>query len=189
MRTLLIAASFAAGLGAMALAQDSATNAPRDAVPTRGERQIEWPVGIQSMRDAGAAVFPEGAASRFAGAPIPVLAPTKLDAEQRQAYLDSFRSVKDGFFAVVPGATYDVVVNGTKSYAVAPASAGFEERDTRNYLFEPAENGANVSFQRFGVDFLLQFECKAAVGEGTCVTENEAKGFADNLTVVGGGGR
>lgn len=183
--------------GAAALAAGTAIGvgyAQRADAPgvTRGERVVELPVGIESAAAEAARVYPAGAVDRFAASPIPVLAPPTLSETQRTAFSDSFRAVPDGFFAVIPARGYDVVVNGTITYAIAPELIKVIDRGGARYLYEEGETGVSISFSRYGADYLLQFECTdpARAGEdNNCVDEDTVVATAESLSVIGGGGR
>lgn len=194
-RFAMAAALAAASIASPALAQSS------DPVPTQGVREIDWPVGVASMNAASVRTFGAGVFQRFSQSPIPVLAPAQMDEDDREAFADTFRPLSNGYFAVIHGERYDVIVNGTRSFSVAPAGARVTERDVASEpLFEPAEIGANVSLNRYGVDYLLEFECNEAppLGSSTvvlpmgavpnCVDYDEAMSFANSLVIVGGGG-
>lgn len=176
-----------AALGALALAAAASADDP---TPTKRTRNVEWPAGAQAAADAIAdRVFPAGASSAFADSPIPVLAPQGIESEEARAFLKTYRSVKNGFFATIPGSAYDVVINGTQSFAVAPAAATVVERGDRKYLFEFGEIGAHISFSKFGVDYLVEFNCHETPSlTKSCVTQDEAVAFVDKLQIVGGGG-
>lgn len=176
-----VALAAPAVLAAAACAQDN------DPVPTRGEREVAFPVGIESQVEAAASAFPAEAVAEFAKVPIPVLAPSGMNEEERAFFAETFRARPDGFFAVIQGPTFDVIINGTKRFSVSPELVKRIDRDGFFYLYETAFSGANISFTRFGADYLLEFECRSVASiEQTCLTEEDAVGLADSLIVVGG---
>ncbi|MCG8442729.1 MAG: hypothetical protein MI723_13080 [Caulobacterales bacterium] len=180
--------AFAGVLAALACA--GAPAAAQDVVPEQGERRVQWPVGVESMTATAARVFPAGAGDAFAASPVPVLAPAGLTSADRDAFSNTFGATADGFYAVIPRGAFDVVLNGTVSYVVSPALIKEIPRDGFTYLYEEGDAGTNISFNRFGADYLLEFECRDAINYASdCVTEQEAVELADSLVIVGGGGR
>lgn len=153
-----------------------------DPVPTPGQREVEFPVVAESVADD---FGPD--ASKFADAVVPVLAPASMSTDQASGFADSYRATPDGYFARMAMDSYDVVVNGTRAFAVAPESAGARPRDTSQVLFSETDTGASVTFNRFGADYSIEFVCRGA-GE-TCVTEAQATELVERLVPIGGGGR
>jgi len=92
------------------------------------------------------------------------------------------RIVKDGYFATYHTPRYDVTVNGSsKAYAVggdAPAT------DKAEMKFQTVEAGAQLTFSRYGADYVIDFECREVDSPEGCITEAEAKEFADSLFVA-----
>ena len=165
-------------------------NGGGDPTPTRGTRSVEFPVGIESApREHG---FSDDAAARFAGATVPVLAPVGLSADQVARFADTYRSTPDGYFARVGYDEYDVVMNGTRAYAVAPqASEPITAEEMRDWKVSESETGLSVTFSRYGADYSLDFVCRGAGDEESadCVEEEAAAEMARNLVAVGGGGQ
>lgn len=153
-----------------------------DPTPTRGEREVEFPATTQA--------FTGGDASQFADASVPVLAPAAMSTEQAETFSDSYRTTPDGYFAQMPTDQFDVVVNGTRNFTVAPESAGAQTRDTSDIQFSESDTGLSATFNRFGADYSIDFVCRGGgdVG-GACVDEAEAAEFVNRLVPVGGGGR
>jgi len=172
----------------MALATAAAAPGAGDETPVRGEREVEFPAVAESVTSS---LFPSGAAARFADARVPVLAPASMSRDQAGAFLSSFRPTSDGFFARLGLEDFDVVMNGTRLYAVAPEGAGAPRRDAAGPQFSQTENGMSVSFNRFGADYSIDFVCRGSGGEegSDCVTEAKAAEFVQRLVPVGGDGR
>jgi hypothetical protein len=158
-----------------------------DSTPARGERDVEFPVVAESVANS---LFP-GDGAAFASATVPVLAPSAMSREQASTFVSSFRATPDGYFAQLGQENFDVVVNGTRVFAVAPESAGARPPDAAPYRFSESDTGVNVSFNRFGADYSIDFVCRGAGGAeaNECITEAQAAEFVDRLVPVGGGGR
>jgi hypothetical protein len=169
-----------------ALDSDREAAAPTgDPVPTRGERQVEFPVVAESVASE---LGMDPAA--FAGATVPVLAPAAMSTEQADSFEDSYRATPDGYFARMAMNGYDVVVNGTRVFAVAPEAAGAPPaRDTSEIQYSETDTGASVTFNRFGADYSIEFVCRGPGGEPSCVSEAQATEFVERLVPVGGGGQ
>ncbi|HVY87697.1 MAG TPA: hypothetical protein VG942_02460 [Hyphomonadaceae bacterium] len=88
---------------------------------------------------------------------------------------------KDGYFATYHLPKYDAIVNGSAtSYSGGQKATGDKEK----MKFTTGEAGASLAFSRYGADYLIEFECRQVDGANTCVTEQEAKDFADSLFVA-----
>jgi len=88
---------------------------------------------------------------------------------------------EDGYFATYHLPKYDVIVNGSKrSYAAAGQAAG----DKTKMKFTTGEASAQLAFSRYGADYLIEFECRQVDGGASCITEPEAKEFAESLFVA-----
>jgi len=91
------------------------------------------------------------------------------------------RITKDGYFATYHLPRYDVIVNGSqKAYVAGAPSAG----DKETPKFETVEAGARLTFSRYGADYEIEFECRQVDGPEGCITEAEAKEFAESLFVA-----
>jgi hypothetical protein len=159
-----------------------------DVTPERAARAVSFPVVPEAVTES---MFPDDARTKFAGAQVPVLAPVGLSEEQAQRFVDTFRATPDGYFARMSMPEFDVVVNGTKIYAIPPESAGATERDTTELHVTESEDGMSATFNRFGADYSVEFACRGAGGEegAKCLTEAQAREFVERLIAVGGGGR
>ncbi len=165
----------------------SAASQSGDPTPTPGEREVEFPVVAQAVTDN---LFPGGGDAKFAESSVPVLAPAAMSTDQAETFADSYQTTPDGYFARMPSEEFDVVVNGTRAYAVAPEAAGAQTRDTSAFQFSESDTGLSVTFNRFGADYSIDFVCRGAGGDaGGCVDETKAAEFVERLVPVGGGGR
>ncbi len=91
------------------------------------------------------------------------------------------RITKDGYFATYHMPRYDVIVTGSqKSYVTGGEAAA----DKETPKFETVEAGARLNFSRFGASYEVAFECRQVDGPEGCITEAEAKEFAESLFVA-----
>ncbi len=92
------------------------------------------------------------------------------------------RVTKDGYYATYHLPRYDVIVNGSsKAYQVdgqVPAA------DKATMKFQTAEAGAQLTFSRYGADYVIDFECREVDSPDGCITEAQAKEFAETLFVA-----
>lgn len=165
--------------------------APRDkptpAAPVSNVRtaEIDWASARIDFaaRDTGDA---EGMVS-VAGTsnpPVPVLLPeTQVSVASGGASLQ-FRPTADGYFAVQPGETYDLIITGTDKLVTAPAGSETVDSELR---FEETMTGAQVSFSRYGASYLAEFMCKdpATAAIGSCITEPDALNIVEELLIAG----
>ncbi|MDP3737239.1 MAG: hypothetical protein Q8R02_07610 [Hyphomonadaceae bacterium] len=120
------------------------------------------------------------AAGQEGPAPVPMLLPSGIVQTQSDRPVPPVVT-KDGYFATYHLAKYDAIVNGSqRSYAAAGQAQGNKEE----MKFTPGEASAQLSFSRYGADYLIEFECREADGADSCITEPEAKEFADSLFVA-----
>ncbi|MGD2133815.1 MAG: hypothetical protein PVI23_13555 [Maricaulaceae bacterium] len=160
-----------------------------DPTPSTGTRTITPPATAEVASAAGR-LFPGDLAERFAGAPVPVLAPGAISPEQARRFAETFRPTPDGFFARIGYDAYDVVVNGTRVYATPPPAAEpITARRMSDLKVSESETGLSVTFSMFGADYSLDFVCRGAGEEESadCVGEEAAAEIARNLVPVGGG--
>ncbi len=117
--------------------------------------------------------------------PVPVFLPSSPVAAQSDGVSPRFQPTNDGYYAFFPGDAYDTVLNGTNVVIAEPGIAGAPVR-TDAYNFQTTTTGAQVSFSRYGADYLVEFECKELVnGLPACITEEEAVAFARDLAISG----
>lgn len=111
---------------------------------------------------------------------VPVLLPSGIVRSQSDAP-PALVMTQDGYFATYKLPKYDAIVNGSqKAYAAGAAAAGGDKQALK---FSTGEGSAQLSFSRFGADYLIEFECREVDGGESCITEDEAKAFADSLFV------
>jgi hypothetical protein len=154
-----------------------------DPTPERGVRQVE-------PAPAVAAAFDAEALARFNAAPTPVLAPSQLSADGAAQFARTFRATPDGYFARVDLPGFDVVVNGSRAFGVAPESAGARSGEISQLRISESETGLSAMFRRYGVDYQIEFACRGPGDEAgaRCITPEEARAVVDSLVAVGGGG-
>lgn len=122
-------------------------------------------------------------ASGEAAAPVPILLPSGIVSVAGTENSPRFQPLSDGYFAAYPGTEYDIIVNGTNEISG-------EARTAQNANTEPqflaTAAGAQVSFARYGADYLIEFECNEISGaDGTCISEEDALRIADELIIAG----
>ncbi|OYW43476.1 MAG: hypothetical protein B7Z38_01320 [Rhodobacterales bacterium 12-64-8] len=92
------------------------------------------------------------------------------------------RVTKDGYFATYHLPRYDVIVTGSqKAYAVGGATP---DADKEAPKFETVDAGARLNFSRYGASYEIAFECRQVDGPEGCISEAEAKEFAESLFVA-----
>jgi hypothetical protein len=111
--------------------------------------------------------------------PVPMLLPSGI-VQPQNARPPTIVTTDDGYFATYQTPRYDAVVNGSAA-AVATGSA---PSDKTQMQFDVTDGGAQLAFSRYGADYLIEFECRQIDGGETCITEDEAKAFADSLFVA-----
>lgn len=91
------------------------------------------------------------------------------------------RITKAGYFATYHLPRYDVIVTGSQRAIVTGGEAAADKETPK---FEQIEAGARLVFSRFGASYEVAFECRQVDGPEGCITEAEAKEFADSLFVA-----
>jgi hypothetical protein len=113
--------------------------------------------------------------------PVPVMLPSGIVLPQGAESSVKFQSLSDGYFAFYPGTDYNIVVNGTNE-VIGERAPGTMETPAR---FISTMSGAQVSFTKYGADYLIEFECTHAEGENAnCISEADALSIADSLVAV-----
>jgi hypothetical protein len=164
------------------------------AEPQKNERKVDWG-GAEKDAGAGKAetaqLGPDASGVdpvTKAAAGVPILAP-KPTVGAAAAGLEQkgvVKATRDGYFAMFEGDTYDVVIHGTKDFYAAPDGAPKATKERlAGYKFEIGEGQAQLSFTRYGADYLVEFNCKLPNPLVACVTEQEAVAFAERLQAVG----
>jgi len=177
------------------------TVVPTDSTDVPATDEVELPVR-PAMAASGTTIDWEGARRDLAARPIeeregsfqvqsggeappvPVFLPAGPVAAQSGDVAVRFQPTSDGYYAFFPTETYDIIVNGTNVVMAEPGAAPPSRTDAFN--FQPTTTGAQVSFSRYGADYLVEFECKELVnGLPACITEDEAVAFARDLAISG----
>ncbi len=94
-----------------------------------------------------------------------------------------FNQVPDGYFAVVKGEVYDIIINGTDKLVGAPD--GMTAMAPGELRFEDTMTGSQITFNRYGASYLVEFACKAPVTTESCITEAEAVEAVEELLLAG----
>lgn len=96
-----------------------------------------------------------------------------------------FRPLADGYFAVLKGDVYDMVVNGTDKLIARPGSNGPAPDSALD--FEETMTGAQVSFSRYGASYLVEFMCHdpSTAMKGSCISEDDALAEVEALLISG----
>jgi hypothetical protein len=189
-----------AAIGLLAACTPEASEAQGDRRVAAQERPVDWDKAQKDAPPASVAIAsPRGAfdtevQNAAVGAPVPMLAPPTtvsvaagLDDDEA-----TVRVTKDGYFATFPGPRYDVTVHGTKAFYVAPSGAPPAQAaaktptkaDDVDYRFELGEGEAQVTFRRYGADYLITFACKTGPTDAACISQADALAFAQRLQLV-----
>lgn len=189
MRVLVLA-----GFAALAAACGEATKTPEAAAPPADgapvevasapavDGQIDWAkaqADFTAKRPADAPVQVQ-TAGQDGPSPVPMLLPSGIVQTQNDRPVPPVVT-KDGYFATYHLPRYDATVNGSmKAYTGTGAAGG----DKEAMKFTMGEAMASLSFSRYGADYLIDFECREVDGPEGCITEAEAKEFAESLFVA-----
>lgn len=169
--------------------QQLAPEAPQaqpEPVPQPRRAEIDW----NAARTDFAAVQAENpdamavVASGPNAPPVPVILPQMAGIASNDGSLE-FRPLGDGYFALVRGETYDMLINGTDRLGPKPPGApALSENDFR---FEENMTGAQVSFKRYGASYLVEFACKDPDARVTdpCINETEALAAVRDMLIAG----
>lgn len=178
--------------GQAALDQQAAANTPEiraaqeieENVATEERAKINWKKARREFAEQGGIDEDSNFSIASANEPppaVPVLLPSGNSVSVASSGQGPrFKQTNDGYYAVYKYENYDVIVNGTNQ--VIGARADGERDETPKYT--AAEAGAQVSFSRYGADYLVEFECYDVDPEtGTCIEEEEAMGVAESLVI------
>lgn len=146
------------------------------------EGQIDWTkaqADFAAKRPADAPVLPQSVQDK--PSPVPMLLPSGIVQTASDRPTPPVVT-KDGYFATYHLPRYDAIVNGSmKAYTgTGQATAG----DKEAMKFTMGEAVASLAFSRYGADYLIDFECREIDGPQGCITEAEAKEFAESLFVA-----
>lgn len=146
------------------------------------EGQIDWTkaqADFTAKRPADAPVLPQSVQDK--PSPVPMLLPSGIVQTASDRPTPPVVT-KDGYFATYHLPRYDAVVNGSmKSYTGTGDPA---KGDKEAMKFTMGEAVASLAFSRYGADYLIDFECREIDGPQGCITEAEAKEFAESLFVA-----
>lgn len=157
--------------------------APQTAVPAGPPQvasEIDWEAArtARANSDVNSSVLTAQNASSDTPPEVPVLLPSGV-VQAQNARPPAMIVTDDGYFATYEMPAYDAIVNGTKS------SYGADRTDRGDAMqFTISEASAQLAFSRFGADYLIEFECRQVDGRESCITEEEARAFADSLFVA-----
>jgi len=153
-----------------------------------GEAAVNWDAARTDLASNGDTTAVPSNFQIQSGAdapPVPVLLPTGIVTTQSvPGEAPRFREMPDGYFARYPGVEYDITVSGTNEVFDLPGD-GSVQADSETY--RATATGAMVTLQRYGADYMIEFECNAAsgaFGEG-CIDEDTALDVARGLVIVG----
>ena len=186
-KPIVIAAMAVLGLAAC---DSQSQEAPEPDALTGGEtpveetRAIDWTAArvarIEAI-EAGQTADIVTVQGNGVGSPVPVLLPTGIVMPQSES--PTYAPTQDGYFARYPGAKYDIIVNGTNE-VFGVSSADMSDELRANMVFTAIEAGAQISFSRFGADYLIEFECRILDGENNCINKEEAMSVTEGLFVA-----
>ena len=148
--------------------------------------EIDWNAARQDMASRGSDAIESFQVQSGSDEPpaVPVLLPTGIVIPQGAENQPRIQSLSDGYFATYPGIAYTIIVNGTNQVIGDRPETGDDEEIEFNY--HPTMSGANVSFNRYGADYLVEFECKTLNnGQADCISEEEALDVTEKLVIAG----
>lgn len=163
---------------------DGQTAQVAPAGPPSVELTINWDAARAdlSKRPAGTEGFQVQAVGKDGPPPVPMLLPSGVVTAQGAGDRPTAPVITgDGYFATYHLPKYDAIVNGSnKAYQIPGQAAG----DKTVMKFTKGEATASLTFSRYGANYTIDFECRQVDGGDSCITEAEAKEFADSLFVA-----
>jgi hypothetical protein len=155
---------------------------PASTGPQVTDSQINWEAARADLSkrpaDAPATIQSVGSTGPL---PVPMLLPSGIVQTASDRPTPPVVT-EDGYFATYHLPKYDAIVNGSKrSYAAAGQAA---QGDKTKMKFTTGEASAQLSFSRYGADYLIEFECREVDGGDSCIKESEAREFAESLFVA-----
>jgi hypothetical protein len=156
---------------------------PASAGPQAVDSQINWEAARADLAkrpaDAPATIQSVGKDGPVA---VPMLLPSIVGTANASDRPTPPVVTDDGYFATYHLPKYDAIVNGSKrAYAAAGQAA---QGNKEKMKFTTGDASAQLSVSRYGADYLIEFECRAVDGGASCITEPEAKEFAESLFVA-----
>ena len=179
---------------APAAAPDQALTEPAPAPTAEAETRvtitrapIDWDA---ARRDMAAQPVPDDGAVTIASGPtdtvVPILLPSSpVMTASADGEAMRFRPLDDGYYAVIPGPGYDMIINGTDKLTATP---GRTPGDGETVLrFEETMTGAQVAFSRYGASYLVEFACTSdeTITGPSCVSEDDALAAVEDLLIAG----
>jgi hypothetical protein len=166
--------------------EQAATPAPDQqlAGPQAVNSQINWDAARADFakRPADQQNVTVQQAGQDGPSPVPMLLPSGIASAQSTDQRPTIPVVtKDGYFATYHLPRYDAIVNGSQR---AVASGQTAQGDKEAMKFTTGEASAQLAFSRYGADYVIEFECREVDGAESCITEPEAKEFAESLFVA-----
>ncbi|MEM6666050.1 MAG: hypothetical protein AAF638_06560 [Pseudomonadota bacterium] len=155
---------------------------------TLGDAAIDWDAARTDLASSGDTTAMASGFQIQSGAeapPVPVLLPTGIVTTQSvPGEAPRFREMADGYFARYPGIDYDITVSGSNEVFDVPGDGAIQEDAAR---FQTTVSGVMVSLQRYGADYMVEFECNNVSGDvgNSCINEEDALDVARNLVIVG----
>ena len=147
------------------------------------DAQINWDAARADLSkrpaDAPATVQSVG---KDGPVPVPMLLPSGIAQAASSDRPTPPVVTDDGYFATYHLPKYDAIVNGSKRAYVAAGQAALGSKETMKFTI--GEASAQLAFSRYGADYLIEFECREVDGADSCITEDEAKEFAQSLFVA-----
>ncbi len=151
--------------------------------PQAVDNQINWDAARAelSKRPADAPVTVQ-TAGQDGPSPVPMLLPSGVVTVQSAEARPTVPVVtKDGYFATYHLPRYDAIVNGSQRAITSGQPA---QGDKEAMRFTTGEASAQLTFSRYGADYVIEFECRQVDGAESCITEPEASEFAESLFVA-----
>jgi len=157
---------------------------PASAGPPAKDAEINWEAARADLSkrpaDAPATIQSVGSTGPL---PVPMLLPSGIVGTAGAGDRPTPPVVtEDGYFATYHLPKYDAIVNGSKRAYVAAGQAAQGSKEKMK--FTAGEASAQIAFSRYGADYLIEFECREVDGGASCITEAEAKDFAESLFVA-----
>jgi hypothetical protein len=146
------------------------------------EGQIDWAkaqADFTAKRPADAPVLPQSVQDK--PSPVPMLLPSGIVQTASDRPTPPVVT-KDGYFATYHLPRYDAIVNGSMKAYTGTGSAAAGDKEAMKFTM--GEAVASLAFSRYGADYLIDFECREIDGPTSCITEAEAKEFAESLFVA-----
>jgi hypothetical protein len=158
---------------------------PATTTMMRPTPRIAVPQELVSRQIVG---YDEKVIDAFDVVPAIVVAPSGMSQAEKDEFSETFRATPDGYFASLTREGYDVVINGTLAYSVAPESLRLQPR-TGRYHVQKSEGETDIAFSDLGGDYLIQFICQEySEGEiGGCISDDDAVAFFERIVPLGGG--